>query len=204
MPSLVTLVDGTVPVAADFNGNYSALNAAIGSSTAISAWAIGEIPYASAVNTLSRLTPGSTGQVLTIAGGIPAWAGGAWVTPAFNAGDFTASGSQTWTVIAGNVTTYGYTLVGKTMTVAFNIASTSVGGTPSTELRIKVPTGATVAKTILVPIRIVDNGAAAVVGIAQVSASGTFISCYKDLSQTANWSASTNTGVAGEITFEIS
>jgi hypothetical protein len=73
MPSLTTLVDGTIPVAADFNGNYQALNNAIGSNTAISAWAIGEIPYASGTNTLSRLSPGTIGQVLQMGTTVPAW-----------------------------------------------------------------------------------------------------------------------------------
>jgi hypothetical protein len=66
-------VDGTIPVAADFNGNYQALNNAIGSSTAISAWAIGELPYASATNTLARLSPGASGTYLTMGTSIPAW-----------------------------------------------------------------------------------------------------------------------------------
>ena len=79
MPTLVTLVDGTVPVAADFNGNYTALNNAIGSGTAISAWATGEIPYASGTNTLARLTAGSFGQVLTMGASIPAWSAAAGV-----------------------------------------------------------------------------------------------------------------------------
>src|SRR5262245_48463260 len=75
MPSLTTLVNGTVPVANDFNGNFQALNNAIGSLTSISAWAAGEIPYCSATNTLSRLSPGSVGQVLTMVGSFPAWSG---------------------------------------------------------------------------------------------------------------------------------
>jgi hypothetical protein len=74
MPSLTTLVDGTVPVAADFNTNFQALNNAIGSLTAISAWATGEMPYASSANTWSRLSPGSAGQVLTMGASVPAWA----------------------------------------------------------------------------------------------------------------------------------
>lgn len=73
MPSLVTLVDGTVPVAADFNGNYTVLNNAIGSSTSIAAWSTGELPYASAANTLSRLVPGAEGTVLSMTTTIPGW-----------------------------------------------------------------------------------------------------------------------------------
>lgn len=73
MPTMITLVDGTIPVAADFNSNYQALNNAIGSNTSISAWAVGEIPYASATNTLSRLTPGTIGQILAMGIPTPGW-----------------------------------------------------------------------------------------------------------------------------------
>lgn len=73
MPTMVTLVNGTVPVADDFNNNFTALNNAIGSSTAISAWSTGEMPYASAANTLSRLTPGVLNQVLRFGATTPAW-----------------------------------------------------------------------------------------------------------------------------------
>ena len=205
MPILVTLVDGTIPVAADFNGNYQALNNAIGSSTTISTWSIGEIPYASATNTLSKLTPGSQGKVLAMGASVPQWDGGAWVTPAFNAADFTAGGSQTWTVGSGDVTVYAYTLVGKTMTVAFKLDTTTVGGTPNPELRIKIPTGANAAKNIYNLFRAADAGAAAVVGLALAVAGNPFISLFKDLTTTANWSAATDTTqVIGQITFEIS
>lgn len=42
--------------------------------TAQSTYATGDILYASASNTLSKLTIGSTGTVLTVAGGVPSWA----------------------------------------------------------------------------------------------------------------------------------
>jgi hypothetical protein len=42
-----------------------------------STYATGDILYASAANTLSKLPIGTTGQVLTIAAGIPAWSSGA-------------------------------------------------------------------------------------------------------------------------------
>lgn len=42
--------------------------------TAQSTYATGDTIYASASNTLSKLTVGSTGQVLTVAGGVPTWA----------------------------------------------------------------------------------------------------------------------------------
>src|SRR5438876_10144568 len=81
MPVMTTLVDGTAPVAADFNGNFSALNNAIGSSTSISTYTTGDTLYASGTNTLSKLTIGTTGQIYTVSGGIPAWTSGG-VVPA--------------------------------------------------------------------------------------------------------------------------
>jgi len=48
--------------------------AATNGGTAQSTWTTGDILYASASNTLDKLTVGTSGQVLTIAGGVPTWA----------------------------------------------------------------------------------------------------------------------------------
>ncbi len=204
MPSLITLIDGTIPVAADFNGNYTALNNAIGSSTAISTWGVGELPYASATDTLSRLSPGSTGKVLTMTSTVPNWEGGVWVTPAFSAGDFTAGGSQTWTVDSGDVLTYAYLLIGKTMHISFTISTTTVAGTPNAELRLIIPAGKTAAKVMTNPISIIDNGGAPTAGICVANTGITHLKMYRDFTGTANWTASTNaTQVQGQIFIEI-
>ena len=42
--------------------------------TGLTSYTTGDTLYASATNTLSKLTVGSTGQVLTVAGGVPTWA----------------------------------------------------------------------------------------------------------------------------------
>jgi hypothetical protein len=73
MPTLTILVDGSIPVAEDFNGNYRRLNQALGVNTAIANWAPGEIPYASSTDTLSRLPGGNPGDVLTMLAGLPGW-----------------------------------------------------------------------------------------------------------------------------------
>ena len=80
MPVLITLVDNTIPVAADFNTNYTNLNNAIGSSTSITTYVTGDIIYASAANTLARLAIGTAGQVLNVTAGLPSWGGGAGQT----------------------------------------------------------------------------------------------------------------------------
>ena len=128
---------------------------------------------------------------------------GEYITPAYNAGDFTASAGS-WTVDSGDITTYAYNLVGKEMTVAFEIGNTDVSATPNT-LRIAIPGGFTSAKRMRNLIQSVDAGAASTVGVAIVSAGGTVIDLTKDLAATA-WTTTSadNTGVFGEITFEVS
>lgn len=76
MPTLVTLIDSTIPVASDFNNNYTALNQAIGTGTTITTYTAGDTLYASAANTLSKLPIGSSGNILTVSSGLPAWAVG--------------------------------------------------------------------------------------------------------------------------------
>lgn len=65
--------------------------------TNITTYTTGDVLYASATNTLSKLGIGSSGQVLSVSGGVPAWA-----TPAggfSNIAVFTSSG--TWSVPSG-------------------------------------------------------------------------------------------------------
>ena len=126
---------------------------------------------------------------------------GAWTTPAFDAANFTANGSMTWTVGAGDVATYAYAIIGKIMHVSFRLGTTTVGGTPNYELRINIPGSKTATKTMVNPFYLLDNGTRGL-GYAQVSAGGTIIALTK--SDASNWTASTdNTEIFGQITFEI-
>jgi len=126
---------------------------------------------------------------------------GAWTTPAYDAGNFTASGSMTWTVEGADVKTYAYIIIGKIMHISFCIENTTVAGTPHVELRIAIPAGKTANKQNTVPIYIMDNEVRSF-GIAFISPAGGQIICYK--ADISNWAASTNlTRVNGQITFEI-
>lgn len=70
-PSSGTLTNCTgLPLTTGVTGTLADDNGGTGQST----YTTGDILYASATNTLSKLTVGSSGQVLKVSGGVPAWA----------------------------------------------------------------------------------------------------------------------------------
>lgn len=127
---------------------------------------------------------------------------GAWITPTFAAGNFTAGGSQTWTVEAGDVTSFAYLLKGRTLTVMWWIVTTSVGGTAHGTLFIAIPGGLTALKNSLHPITVVDAGGTTTVSYCTILASATTIGLWRP--GNVVWSAATNTTSAyGTVTFEV-
>ena len=128
---------------------------------------------------------------------------GEWTSVPFTAGNFTGSGSMRWIVESENVTTYAYARIGKTMTVVFHIATSTVGGTPSTQLRIAIPGGHTAIKRARAWSQNYNNSTNTA-SFCEVIAGGTTINIYKDLSSTTTWTGETHlTAVYGQITFEI-
>ena len=130
--------------------------------------------------------------------------GGAWTTPAFDAGNFTGNDSMTWTVASGDVATYAYYINGKSMKVQFFLDNTTVGGTPSTQLLLKIPASKTATKRMFGSIVFTDNGGTWTNNWCDVVASGTNIRLFANPQGAANWSESTDqTSIYGEIEFEI-
>lgn len=126
---------------------------------------------------------------------------GAWTAVAHNAANFTASGSMTWTVASGDQTTLAYVKRGKTLTVAFTIVTSTVGGTASNTLKITIPGSMVAARQIWNPVYLVDNNSRTT-GVATVSAAGTTIDIFR--TDIANFTLSTDlTSVVGQITFEV-
>jgi len=82
-----TATSGAITLA----GTLGATSGGTGQST----YTTGDILYASATNTLSKLTAGTNGYVLTLAGGVPSWAASTSSGVSFTVTDFTATASQT-------------------------------------------------------------------------------------------------------------
>jgi len=104
---------------------------------------------------------------------------GAWIAPAYAAGDFTAS-SGTWTVDAGDVGHYRYRLSGRTLEISWYLNTTSVSATPTT-LKIRLPGGFTglVGPRAIGTLNVSDNGATFVQSNSEVPSGGTTIDLYK-------------------------
>lgn len=125
-----------------------------------------------------------------------------WTTPAYAAGTYTGSGSMTWTVDSGDVSTLAYTIQGKKMTVAITVGPTSVGGTPSNTLQVTIPDGRTAAKAMYNALGVLIDNSTRTTGTIGTAAASTLISIQR--TDVANFTAATDaTTVRGEITFEI-
>lgn len=126
--------------------------------------------------------------------------GPAWTTPTFAAGDYTASGSMTWTLTSGDVALHKYIVIGKTVHWHLVLTTTTVGGTPSTGLRVAMPAGMTLNGASRGVHWYLDNGTE---GFGGYVVNASYVEFFKSNSGT-NWTASTNnTAIYASITFEI-
>lgn len=66
---------------------------------------------------------------------------GAAIIQTFSAGEYTANGSMTWTVAVGDVVADTYYLRGNQLFINLVLSTTTVGGTPNTELIKTIPGG---------------------------------------------------------------
>jgi hypothetical protein len=113
-----------------------------------------------------------------------------WVSVAFDSANFTADGSMTWTVDSGDQSTFKYSILGKTMFLAVVLEATTVGGTLSSQLQIKVPASKTIKGTAWFVYQTVDNGTGRA-SICKATDADTKILCFADMLG-SNWAAATN------------
>lgn len=170
--------------------------------------ASGRVPHATSDDVLgSDADLTFDGSILSVTGGykersrsVPM---GEFTDVPFDAGNFTASGSMTWTVQSTDVVTFAYALVGKLITINFTLDQTSIGGTASNALQIAIPGGFTSAKAFYALIQL-NEGSGAVVAQARVTVGGSVIQIFK-MDSTTNFALTTNTTyVRGSLAFAIS
>jgi len=128
---------------------------------------------------------------------------GAWITPTFAAGDYTAE-TGNWTVDAGDVVAFRYQLSGRMLSVIFNIVGTDVSATPAYLIRA-VPGGFTNTTAFSTPSVVVSNaGGATAVGLINIPASSTSMRFYATEALGA-WSStsSDNTFAIGTVSIEV-
>lgn len=76
---------------------------------------------------------------------------GSAISIPFNAADFTGGGTSTWTVDSGDVALETYQQKGKLLTVWLSIASSTTGGTASSNKNFALPNGFTLSSTQIGP-----------------------------------------------------
>lgn len=130
---------------------------------------------------------------------------GAWITPAYSAGDYTAAGSMTWTVDSGDVTMYRYWLKGRTLFVGWQLSTTTIGGSLNTALYIKIPGGFSAAGQATAGVMYANSGSGFLFAAAWVdSGLATKIQLYTAGFGSSNWASGTNNNSSyGEIAVEV-
>ena len=124
---------------------------------------------------------------------------GAWITPTFAAGDYTAA-TGTWTVGAGDVSTDRYWLRGRTVTHNLRVLTTDVSATPATLIRA-IPGGFTALGTSTQLARVSNAGAAIAVGL--VVPTGATLTYYATVGAGAWAIATANTQIEYLATIEV-
>lgn len=126
---------------------------------------------------------------------------GEWTAIAFSAGNFGGNGAQTWTVTLGNVSLAEYSVVGDTLLLHLEVDSSTVGGTPNTQLTYLLPVNA--KSTAYFPCEVRNNGTRQT-AVCFTTANSNSLGIYVDATRASNWAASAgNAGVSINIACRI-
>lgn len=128
---------------------------------------------------------------------------GDWIAVSYAASLFSASTGSTWTVPASAYTTYAYTLVGRTMTISFQMTAAIVSVAAAAILKLALPAHALVSRRSVGTFAYTDNGTAGV-GVVQADPGlGNYLVLSKNLDASVTFSVSGAMTVAGQISVEI-
>ena len=132
---------------------------------------LGDLAYSSATaNTNTRLAVGSTGQVLTVAGGVPTWAapsaGGTWTT---------WSPTYTGLTIGNGTVVARYTQTGKTVTLFWRLTFGSTTAVTAVAPSVSLPANAAYSNIANVGGFLLNAGVEAFVPLGQIASSTDFI-----------------------------
>lgn len=127
---------------------------------------------------------------------------GVWIDlTSSDTGLFTGSSLMTWTVEARDLDVR-WTVVGDTLTLNLHVSGTTVGGTVSTALKMKLPANYTAKRNASAVCAIGDNSTTLVLGTLTATADSPFVSISRF--DGANFTAATDaTSVAGQIAIEV-
>lgn len=127
---------------------------------------------------------------------------GAWIDAGYNAGDYTAGGTMTWTVDLADLKTFIYKVQGASLKVIGYWDTTTITAPLASQLFVLIPGGYTVPKIVQAISAGFDNG----VGTPTYNRVGVVGSTQIEIGRTdvANWTASVNnTFVRVDIEFPI-
>lgn len=123
---------------------------------------------------------------------------GIWIVKPYDAADFYGDSGMTWTVDPADGV-YSYMVMGKTLTVNLYVTNTSVGGTLSATLRVKLPAGMSAKRAFVTPCWARDTTGGF---SAYMIANGTTIGIIR--TDWALWAATTDaTIIGGQISIEL-
>lgn len=115
---------------------------------------------------------------------------GAWQDVPFSAANFSGNGAMTWTVTSPQVLANRYTVIGNTMIWDVQVAASTIGGTPNTNLLINIPDGFTaMSATHFTAVGYCNDAGTITPALVSVN-SGTQIGIVK--TNSTNWSAGAN------------